>query len=493
MFTYLQTLAPEERASEIAKIEQLVQSDPAALVPLYKQSALQQVSKDSAQTMITSITVITIGSILAGAYVGFPLALTAGTLMLAQQFLNTQKRKQAARWQIEDQGDFTQFLDRDTQREYRQFAAAVEQESGVKLPHGQTVDVTAHPVTLGTPTTTAELQQRLASECPSLLLLVKAPPIRLVGSQRSGKSTFARKLALLRAICLPGHQVAWATPHREADNPVPPAFNPFGTTQQGAKHFPAIEAVWQATQAAINQGQQLNTTVVWDEFGSYDQFEDGDALGDSLRSLLMEATKHGYFPILIAHGDQASFYPGVKNILKTLHSGTVKVETIGEAANAFGEIKPTGEVEVTWLDGSKVKFKVPDWLTTDLLLKLLPGQVRPALLDAIAPTPTPTPPAPTVPPQPKPVEQFVGEADAEKTAVSAVDRVKRKLAEKLKESGSEWANARDLLKSNFRDIDDRKMAHSILAAAIQKGMIEQELRENPNKTKSLFVRVKRKV
>ncbi|MBD2019926.1 hypothetical protein H6F43_06960 [Leptolyngbya sp. FACHB-36] len=158
------------------------------------------------------------------------------------------------------------------------------------------VDVPAQSVSQRTPTTAAELCQRLYQECPELLKLVKAPPIRLVGLQRTGKSTFARKLALLRTVLNPGHSVAWATPHREADNPLPPQLNPFGHSDRG-KNMAVIEAAWSGVQAAIDKGQQLNLTAVWDEFGGYDQFEDKEALGTSLRSLLREASKHTYYPI----------------------------------------------------------------------------------------------------------------------------------------------------------------------------------------------------
>jgi hypothetical protein len=253
------------------------------------------------------------------------------------------------------------------------------------------VDVPALPADVPSgppPQTVQELLNRLRQECPELLKLVKAPPIRLVGHQRTGKSTFGRKLALLRTAFLPGHTIAWATPHLEADNPVPPILNPFGTRDSGAKDMAAIESVWGLTQQAIDRGRQLNMTAVWDEFGSYDQFSDKEALGPSLRSLLREASKHGYFPILVAHGDQASFYPGVTNILKTLQQSTIKVETIGEQADHFGAMRPTGEVEVTWLDDTVTRFKVPGWLTVDLLLKFQPENTRPALLDALQVAPT---------------------------------------------------------------------------------------------------------
>ena len=258
------------------------------------------------------------------------------------------------------------------------------------------------------------LHDRLRSECPEILKLVKAPPIRLVGHQRTGKSSFARKLALLRVILLPGHAAWWATPHREADNPVPAELNPVGFSESG-KDFASIERLWKGTQMGIDRGNQLNQTTVWDEFGSYDQFSNPETLSGSLRSLLREATKHGYFPILIAHGDQASFYPGIAGIFKTLTQGTVKVESIGAPANDFGEMKPTGRFKVTQLDGQTSEFQVPGWLTEEYLLGIVRSRrTQPAPTEPAAPVPieSPTATQPAAPPPPPKLYQS-GESDRE--------------------------------------------------------------------------------
>lgn len=495
MFAYLKTLSPNDRAQEIAEIQALLEQDPTALVPLYRDNAMQQVSRDASQSMVVSITGITVGAILAGAFIGFPLALTAGTLILTQQFWNGQRSKREARWAIEDGEDFTRFLDRDTQREYKHFAAAVKETHGHVLPHSaakpeSAIDVDAATVneaqSHGIVRNASELLALLQSQCPDLLLLVKAAPIRLVGKQRTGKSTFARKLALLRSILLPGHSVIWATPHRETDNPVPESLNPFGVSASGAKNMGAIESVWEAVQDAIDAGQPLNLTAVWDEFGSYDGFEHADLLGGSLRSLLREATKHGYFPVLVAHGDQASFYPGVKNILSTLHTGTVKVETIGRVSNAFGEMAPTGAVQVTWLDGSQVSIALPAWLTLDLLLSLQPVVDRPAVLQALVSLPK-------QPPQSMSPAPHIGVEDAPKQTEETIQqRVSKKLREKLQAASPDWTKERELVTRAFTQDEERFLAKKILAAAIAKGLIEREAVAHPNGTETIQYRLKAK-
>ncbi|MBW4522648.1 MAG: hypothetical protein KME16_23630 [Scytolyngbya sp. HA4215-MV1] len=338
------------------------------------------------------------------------------------------------------------------------------------------------------PKTSAALLKRLKAECPEMLLLVKSPPIRLVGKQRTGKSTFAQKLALLRTILLPGHKVAWSTPHREADNPVPEALNPVGTTVDGAKDFRAIETLWVASQEMIDKGQQLNTTIVWDEFGSYDAFEDISTLGSSLRSFLRESSKHNYYPILVVHGDQSAFYPGVTGILGTLQQSTIKVETVGEIANAFGEMKPTGWVEVTQLDGSKSRFKVPDWLTVDLLLSLQSKDTRPALLDAIVTSPVE--PAQKVDQSPVSNSVYkVVENVSPSSEESIHQRVSKKMATKLLAANGEWVKSKDLVNNTFSQPKDREVAKELLDIAVSKGKLDCDKITNPNNTETILYRV----
>ncbi|XGB43219.1 MAG: hypothetical protein LVS60_05435 [Nodosilinea sp. LVE1205-7] len=330
-----------------------------------------------------------------------------------------------------------------------------------------------------------ELLHRLKAEAPELLKLVKAPPIRLVGLQRTGKSTFAQRLALLRMVLLPGHSAAWATPHRELDNPVPAALNPTGYTATGAKDYPAIEALWTSTQSRIDQGQSLNQTVVWDEFGGYDQFSDPELLKGSLRSLLREATKFGYHPILIAHGDQASFYPGVSNILTTIKQSTVKVETIGAVADHFGTMRPTGKVTITWLDSTTTELTWPAWLTTDYLLSCL--QEPPGTQPGIHPGP-PVAVASNVD-----MEAY-GASECSPDEPTADDentrRVGAKLAAKLEEAQGEWVTIRDLTINLFRQPQDRELATQLIRDLINEYRLESIDKLNPNKTITVFVRLK---
>jgi hypothetical protein len=331
-----------------------------------------------------------------------------------------------------------------------------------------------------------ELIAQLKQEAPELLRLVKAPPIRLVGLQRTGKSTFAQRLTLLRMVLLPGHSAAWATPHREQDNPVPSILNPVGYTSTGAKDYPAIEALWVNTQGRIDQGEQVNLTAVWDEFGGYDAFQDVELLKGSLRSLLREATKHSYHPILIAHGDQSAFYPGVANILTTVRNSTVKVETHGQPADVFGTMAPTGKAVITWLDGSISEVVWPAWLTADYLLAILQASPEsPAMPPAIAPVAVPIDGENSSHngrelPQDEPGEM--------PDPIAA--KVAEKLAARIEAAGGDWVNIRDLSTNLVSQPEEREIALNLIRQMINAYQLETMEKENPNKTISYFVRVK---
>ena len=319
-----------------------------------------------------------------------------------------------------------------------------------------------------------ELLSRLRSEAPELLLLVKAPPIRVVGLQRTGKSTFAQRLALLRMTLLPGHTAAWATPHRERDNPVPSILNPVGYTATGAKDYASIEALWVTTQERIDQGETVNMTAVWDEFGGYDQFSDPELLKGSLRSLLREATKHSYHPILIAHGDQAAFYPGIPGILTTVKQSTILIETHGEPADDFGTMRPTGRAVITWLDGTTTELTWPEWLTTDYLIGCLQQPPGPPPEQALAIAPMVA------------TDSHNGQEEPDPVAA----KVAAKLAAKLEAANGEWVSIRDLSINLVSQPEEREIALNLIRQRINAYQLETMEKENPNKTITYFVRVK---
>lgn len=223
-----------------------------------------------------------------------------------------------------------------------------------------------------------ELINRLKEECPALLRTVKSHPIRMVGKQRTGKSTMAKIVCLLRMVFLDDHQVIASTPHYEPGNPYPNVFKVVGITPTGMRDYDAIYREWRGLADRVYACRVNSNTTVWDEFGLFDQVMEEDEIKSVLTSCLRETMKFGEYPIFIVHGETAAFLPGSKGLVTVFLSGTVRVETIGELIedeDGLETIKPTGKFHITWLDGSQEEGQIPSWLTEKYLLDMLGNPV----------------------------------------------------------------------------------------------------------------------
>jgi hypothetical protein len=218
------------------------------------------------------------------------------------------------------------------------------------------------------------LLARLKTDCPALVNLLKAPPIRLVGVQRSGKTTLAKIIALLRLVILPDHQVIASTPHAESENSYPDVFTVVGV-KDGKRDFAATNRQWAAMHNRIftNTRSPGNTTI-WDEFGLLDAAIDPDDILSVVKTTLREATKHGEYPMFIVHGETLNFLPGVTGIREPFLKSTMRVEAIGamvEGDDGIPYVQPTGRFTVTNMDGTSSNGILPNWLTEAFLLTLL--------------------------------------------------------------------------------------------------------------------------
>ena len=217
------------------------------------------------------------------------------------------------------------------------------------------------------------LLQRLKAECPAILFLIRSHPIRMVGVQRSGKTSLAKRIALLRLILIPDHRVIASTPHHETENQYPSVFQVVGVSN-GKRDYPAIAREWKGMQQRVEACQIGSTTTIWDEFGLYDKVMEEEQIKSVLTSCLRETMKFGEFPIFILHGETAAFMPGSKGIVTPLLTGTVRVEAIAEPVPddlGLPTIRPTGKFRVEGLDGSRAEGQIPTWLTEEYLLSLV--------------------------------------------------------------------------------------------------------------------------
>ncbi len=154
---------------------------------------------------------------------------------------------------------------------------------GLPTAEPNTQPTTVQPTTTQqtAPQTKQELLQALRQQCPALLGLVKSHPIRCVGVQRSGKTTFAKKLALLRLVLLPNHRVIASTPHYEPTNSYPDAFQIVGINN-GKRDYPAIRKEWNGLAQRVEDGNVNSITTLWDEFGLMDRVVEEEVLTSCL-------------------------------------------------------------------------------------------------------------------------------------------------------------------------------------------------------------------
>lgn len=224
-----------------------------------------------------------------------------------------------------------------------------------------------------------DLIDRLKEECPGMLRLVKSHPVRLVGKQRTGKSTMAKLICLLRMVLIDDHRVIASTPHYEPANPYPDVFKVVGLTPTGQRDYEAIYREWKGLADRVHACKVNSNTTIWDEFGLFDQVMPEDEIKSVLTSCLRETMKFGEYPIFIVHGETAAFLPGSKGLVTVFLSGTVRVETIGELVedeDGLETIRPTGKFHITWLDNSQEEGQIPSWLTEKYLLDLLSNPVK---------------------------------------------------------------------------------------------------------------------
>jgi len=208
-----------------------------------------------------------------------------------------------------------------------------------------------------------------------LLKLVGTTPLRIIGQQRSGKSTFVKALAHLRTLFIDSKTEVWSPDDegQESSGQWPKAFEVYGLTN-GKVDYRVIESRMRIMLTRIERGDRSGKrTIIMDEFGSYGINDIPHALLKNLVQVsMMRGAKMGELVILILHGHTAEFLGGVKGMQTMLDQYTTV--WLDREEDELGNAKPGRAFRITGLDGEQT-IRRPQWLTAQWLEELFPELV----------------------------------------------------------------------------------------------------------------------
>jgi hypothetical protein len=199
--------------------------------------------------------------------------------------------------------------------------------------------------------------------------LRNATPIRFTGWQRSGKSTKAQVLALLRQIDDRSHPVTVCSPHHVT--PGDKAWSSSFTTTGAGSQWEEIKAVIDQLMTRLGKGDVTPHTTILDEFSGYAGKVGTDGyIQELMLSAVREMAKHHEMLILIAHGDTMAMNGNIKGLSAAMWGNFV---TVG-CNRILRDGKPYPSPKVTIGGGGfpECSLNWPDWFTPEWLLENFP-------------------------------------------------------------------------------------------------------------------------
>jgi len=206
--------------------------------------------------------------------------------------------------------------------------------------------------------------------------LRNATPLRFTGWQRSGKSTKAQVIALLRQIDNLQHPVTVCTPHfcTPGDKTWSSSFKVVGSGNQWGQIKGEIDRLM----GRLAKGDTNPYTTILDEFSAYAGNVGKDSyIQELMLSAVREMAKHNEMLMLIAHGDTMAINGNVKGLSDAMRGNFVTVGCNRKLID--GRAHPDSRVTI---DGGGFPSRTldwPDWLTPEWLLANFPE------LETIAP------------------------------------------------------------------------------------------------------------
>ena len=200
--------------------------------------------------------------------------------------------------------------------------------------------------------------------------LRNATPVRFTGWQRSGKTTKAQTLALLRQLDNPSHPVTATTPHKitTGDKPWPSSFRVLGEGNQWGE----IKGELDRIKERLHKGDCNPYTEILDEFSGYvgNGGMDQEYIQGLMLSAIREAAKHQEMLILLAHGDTVALNGGVKGLTSAMWGNFVSVQC--NRLLIDGKATPSPEVQISGGGFPDTAIIWPQWFNPQWLIKQFP-------------------------------------------------------------------------------------------------------------------------
>ena len=213
----------------------------------------------------------------------------------------------------------------------------------------------------------------LLAQHPWLIQLLEATPVIIWGEQRSGKSTLADCVALLRTL-LVGHRVRVYDPHAHL-NAWSECF------YIAAKNYSEIDkGIGEYRQRlSLKANEKTAITTIWDEFTQYQENCNSQKTGDFdfVKSVLSESDKNDEFPLLLSHGNTLTCLGGTSGTSSMIERGGVMIQCFAQRG-VTGRAMPAGKILLKGLDkderGKTIEcaLALPEWLRPDNILRLFP-------------------------------------------------------------------------------------------------------------------------
>lgn len=205
-----------------------------------------------------------------------------------------------------------------------------------------------------------KLLHKLESEAPWLLRVMRSPLV-FVGAQRSGKSSAAQAIALIRKVLF-DDDLEWVHPQAAVDGPeISQEFELFGGKQDWSEVSARLK------EFCLNLNPKQKTTIL-DELASWPGKSriDEETATQAWSVVVSCATKHKQYPILLTHGTTNIFRGGVKGYSKEIDG--LPTITIAPAFNTMGEPTFNPEWQLSNIPDVPETVTRPNWLRPEFII-----------------------------------------------------------------------------------------------------------------------------